>query len=1214
MLSLVLLYCLLAISSASHLATLQRLLNVSDVHIPDLNFSSSRNNALELLGGFQDFSFYRYTGQENFTRPLTSTTDSRGLVYYSNNTFLQLINGSNDTDITKIVPLGQDSFILSGSGHIEGHRLENQLVFNLTDITFKPIFNCSLSTVNSILVDESLVYFGGSFSYSNGSTTGHSAALWDSEKDSTFLLPFVGFGENSSVNSIVKLDNDNVLFAGEFYELDAVSLLRRQTASNSSISRNLTDIELGLAIPLQNANWTYGQSQFNSSSFICPNPDKESWLQSGTTGSLECTLPQENTPNKVRIYNSPVENDQVSLFRIITNPSQGIMNLTYVDPETGELRYCDAFCPLYNREKLQKASSNSSSVQHMTTFTQNGTTDIKWGREFQEFGFVNSIPISSVEFMALSSYGENVGLSSFQLFESSPSIYANNSLNKPACAGMNSYSYASLSNNNWKQGLNGQTYVSTEYIPEQGDKPKVTFYPHIQYPGDYSITLYTPGCLADGTCSQRAIVNVTLWSGDTNESLSTGIIYENNDELKYNEVYSGHLTSSPRLTLEYDASIYPNNPASIIVADYISVVTNSVDELHKNKTSTMGLNGLFQYEISNFTEKLPLNQTRVGNTSLNQIPLKKFPSNSSLFASLYDNNTLLLAGSDTNIIQIKLDGDLNIDSSTEFKTDAQIKGMGSYSKGLILFGNYNSSSNQSLPLSYNGTLHSFDKINKTIGDFANVTFDGSELLLFDNEYVYNVTSDGYFYNTTVLSLSIWSAGQNALGDLLFSGVVSKNDYPTSNGPFDIYGNGSIKGSSENSFNPYMGTYLNDSLTAYAFEDRSISSLMFSDEKKGIWKWSDPIRTALYLDNETLLAVGTASSFSAPQLTILNLTTFEVLSNQTLNNGTEVSTMVIFPKNSTLLVGGTFSIPKNRCNGLCLFNYEKNEWFPFANGTISGNISKIQLRNPSELLISGSYNIENSSNVNLASFRIAGEKIQTLLKDWEQPLESFIVGEDKLIAWNTTNLITYDNTTWKDIPISTSTSPLKIQTVEELSIEQTNMKRGLSLSNSNSLLVYGNFETREDDAYQALVYNDNNWEPFFVSSLRESSSSSSSIFMNKDISDLHVSDETLPNPNKTLSSSHSSSKTRSSSSSSKPSTATSTASSHPSDKEKHHHEVDRGFVVLIGLALAVGTVAAIGIVGVLIAYIFGEDIGGYELLNPPSSGSNMVGAAAPEKLP
>ncbi|GAV52791.1 hypothetical protein ZYGR_0AI00730 [Zygosaccharomyces rouxii] len=1199
----------LAVTNSSHLSHLQRLLNVSNIQVPKLDLTSSRNNALELLGDFQGLTFYKYTGQENFTRPLDTSTNSRGLIYYSNDTFLQLANGSHDTNIRQIVPLGEDSFILSGSGHIEGYDLQRQLHYNLTDLSLKPIFQEDLTKVNSILVDGPLVYFGGDFSFSNGPQIGHSVALWNSEKNDTSLLPFVGFGENSTVNSIVQLDRNNILFAGEFYGLDNAKLLENHTIGlhNSSNKNNWTDVELGLAIPLQNANWTSGSSHFDADNFICPDPDSESWLQSGTSGSLSCSLPQETTPYKIRIYNSPVEDNEVSLFRILTDPTRGIMNLSYVDPEVGELKYCDAFCPLYNRQRLKEASSNSSSVKHMTTFSDNNTTDIKWGQNFQEFAFVNNVPISSVEFMALSSYGSNVGLSSWQLFQSSASIYANNSLNKPACGKMVSYSNATLSNNDWRQSFNGQTYLSTNYIDNQENIPSVTFYPNIPYSGNYSIKLYTPGCLGDGTCDQRAIVNVTLWDGDSNKPLSSGLIYENNNELKYDELWDGHLKSSPKVTLEFYSQIYPNNPTSVMVADYISVETTSLDDFREHKKD-ITLNGLFQYQISNFTE---VSEKYVGNTSLDIFPLSHFPKNSSLFASLYASDTLLLADSKSNVAEIKLDKNWSVDSSKSFEVASTVRGTGSYSDGLVLFGDYNSSQKQPLALSFNGSFNYYDKINRSVESFANITLKGSQLLIFDNEFFYNVSSQSYITNTTNFSLSVWSAGQNTNGDLILCGAVSENDYQNLKGPVNIFNNSSAASSSmKGNLNPYMGTYLNDTLTAYAYEDESASHLMFSNGNKGPWKWTNSIKTMIYFDRDGMLALGTSSSQFPPQLSVLNLTTSEVLANETLDRGAEVNSMVLFGKNSTLLVGGDFSLSDPDCHGLCLYNYKEKKWSTFANDRITGQVTQVQLRNASELLIAGSLKVNDTSNVNLVSVNITGQNMKKLLRGWDGPLRSFVVNKGKLVAWNETGLMVYDNTSWRYISTSSSTSIAKLQDVQQVSLERSHAKRDDSSSDStlSGLLAYGDDGT-QGNIYQASIYDYHKWTPLFIAnSESENSNPRPNLFTNQDTSGSSISEQLLPKPKKNTSS-------ESSSSSSSMATSSSTATPGSTDRNrKDNHKVDRGFVVLIGLALAVGTVIVIGIVGILIAYLFGEDIGGYEFLSPPAEGYKEAETTSLEKLP
>lgn len=192
-------------SKASQLQNIKSLLDIEDNVLPNLNISQNNSNAVQILGGVDAISFYKYTGQQNFTKGISPGTNSHGLVYYSNNTYIQLEDASDDTRIDKITPFGDDSFILSGSGTINNISVGNQILYNLSTLSMAPIFNQSLGDVETVLVNDTSVYFGGNFSYNNGSMIGHSALVWDAMSDTAQLLPFGGFGENSNVNSILKL-------------------------------------------------------------------------------------------------------------------------------------------------------------------------------------------------------------------------------------------------------------------------------------------------------------------------------------------------------------------------------------------------------------------------------------------------------------------------------------------------------------------------------------------------------------------------------------------------------------------------------------------------------------------------------------------------------------------------------------------------------------------------------------------------------------------------------------------------------------------------------------------------------------------------------------------------------------------------------------------------------------------------------------------------
>lgn len=1182
-----------SLSHASQLSHIRNTLNIQDINIPQLNFSNN-DNEIQILGNVEGLSFYKYQGQQNFTGPIASETDSRGLIYYSSDTLIRLASSSNDTEINKIVPVGSDSFILSGSGYLNGYPLANQLFFNLSNLQINRIFDVEIPSVQTILVDDQIVYFGGNFTYSNGTTDGHSVVAWNYIKNSTELLPFVGFGENSTVNSIIKIDEGNILFVGKFNTLDDTSLLSYNSSNSSNTEnssstfskQNATSFQLEQQIPLKYATWTSQDSQFNLDTFACSDGSTESWLHQGSTGEITCNLAYSTNLSKIRIYNSNNKDNEVSTFRIVTSPSNSIMNMTYLDPSTGEIKYCDAFCPLYRIEQLDTAYSNETSSTSMISLLNNNTTDIQWSSTFQEFAFVNQIDVSSIQFIALESYGENVGLSGFQLYQNSFTSFANNSFNEPNCGSTSSFSSV-LSDNEWKQGLSSESYISTNYTSGLGSIPSVEFYPNIENMGNYTINIYTPGCTDDGSCQSRGIVNVTLWNGNSNTIISSQLIYQNNNAMKYDPIFVGYLTSTPKITLEYYSGIIDNTSPVIVVADKVELIPKylELESLNSNRIENGSLNGLFQYQLANFTSNNKNSLPKVTNTSLNQYAVSNFPAEVSLYGATY-NSTLLLGGSVSGIRELQLINDLHIKSTHIIATDGNVTGIGSYSEGVVFLGNFNFSSGVVCSLSYNGTFNSFGNTGSSITMLTNITFNGSELLIFDNEYAFNVSSETYISNTTSFSESVWAAGSNSNGDTLFSGIVSRFEYSDFNGSTNIFGNGSAGSLVFNgNKQPYLGVYLNESLSGYIYEDNDKSKIIFSDGTIGKWDLPSNITTLYYSDNKTLLAGGSSQYSSDSQFFILNLTNMEVIANETLSSNSQLTSIVEFSGNSTLLVGGDFTISGAYCTGICLFDYKNKAWSRFGNQTIEGVVSNIEFSAKYGLLISGLFATKNMTSVSLASINLTNYWLSELNWGSKKFINSFDSSNETIIAWNRTDIIKYDSESWSTIAIPNSNSSTVIDKVEFVSQSNNSVS-----SSNNLLLVYGKIYSTEYGNLEAMLYNFESWTPYFLTApSNENNLQLGNIFSNRDVSNIYYSQVVLQNPNTTVS------------------------NPNPHKTKQKHSKIDRGLVVLIGLALAIGTVAILGLFGVLVAYIFREGIGEYEPIKPRIDENEMIDTVPPEKL-
>lgn len=162
-----------------------------------------------------------------------------------------------------------------------------------------------------------------------------------------------------------------------------------------------------------------------------------------------------------------------------------------------------------------------------------------------------------------------------------------NDFNEPSCADTTFGSKATTTGE-WSVTPSGQSYG--DYLSIQASDnsdASVTFQPDIQQSGNYSITLFTPGCIQDGTCDTRGIVNVTgSFTADT-DSTSTQL-YQTNNFDKYDEIYSGYVDASSD-SFRPSVKLSPQSGQGDI-----DVVALRVK--FQLTSSTGGLNGLFEFD------------------------------------------------------------------------------------------------------------------------------------------------------------------------------------------------------------------------------------------------------------------------------------------------------------------------------------------------------------------------------------------------------------------------------------------------------------------------------------------------------------------------------------------------------------------------------------------------------------------------------------------
>ena len=200
-------------------------------------------------------------------------------------------------------------------------------------------------------------------------------------------------------------------------------------------------------------------------------------------------------------------------------------------------------------------------------------------------------------------YGSGGGLSGLQLFEDDIVAYADNSFNEPNCLvpTLGSTSSTAGGSFNVKSAF---PETSASYLSSQSGG-NVTLEPKILQSGNYSIRLFTPGCIADGTCATRGIVQVTTFFNENDEP-STTELYQTNYFDKYDTIFQGRVQAGstsfrPRIVINA-ANGQPSDQT--IVAQKVQFMALGIDgdtTNQHNLATTGALNGLYQYALSNWT-------------------------------------------------------------------------------------------------------------------------------------------------------------------------------------------------------------------------------------------------------------------------------------------------------------------------------------------------------------------------------------------------------------------------------------------------------------------------------------------------------------------------------------------------------------------------------------------------------------------------------------
>ncbi|GIZ43032.1 hypothetical protein CKM354_000627600 [Cercospora kikuchii] len=536
------------------------------------NLDLSQLGRVAVGGDFDSISLYTYQGQnEN-----TSTNGSQSLLTrYPDGAFQSLALADADTSIRAMCSFVADGklqgVVVGGNfTSLGGVRAESIALWNPDSNEVTALPGLSGGPVNALYCDDEsgTVYVGGQFRAGNSSN----AMAWTT---GWVNLPFAGF--NGPVNSITKDSGNNIVFGGQF------AVLGNTTTSTETISQ---------AVSIGSGNITAAGSSSRAgfsdpNNIICKTGEEQgsgnTWLLNDNTGGYwESALGFGVSPTALRIYNTDYEGRGTKSFYFEEMNTAGILELEYVDPTTGQNATCIRFCPL-----------------------PEGNTTV------QEFRFVRRVAMTTFRIWITDFYGAGAGLNGVELVSDEVYSFAVNAYNSPSCVDTAAASVSTATPAEaWgivrNSGLISSDFLSTVINSEAnvGDNTNVVFQPNLQQSGNYSVTLYTPGCILDESCSSRGRVEITASMTADSDPATTSSFQTNNYD-KFEQIYYGYIDTDgfqPTVTLAPAAG--QRVPLTVVASRVRFELISAADGNSSTSTSsssTGGLNGLFEYNPNEAT-------------------------------------------------------------------------------------------------------------------------------------------------------------------------------------------------------------------------------------------------------------------------------------------------------------------------------------------------------------------------------------------------------------------------------------------------------------------------------------------------------------------------------------------------------------------------------------------------------------------------------------
>ncbi|OAQ72237.1 cellular morphogenesis protein [Pochonia chlamydosporia 170] len=1093
---------------------------------PPANLDFSNLGRIAIAGDFNGISLYEYEGQ--ISKPLPTNGSESLLTRLPNGALAPVV--ATDASIRAMCLLKNADGNLKGvviGGNftsIDGTQSTAIALFNPNSTEVTPIKGLE-GEVNALYCDDSrkTVYVGGTFKGSNSTN----AIAW-SDANGWINLPFAGF--NGPVNAISKTSNGHIVFGGSFTGLGNASAPSQPDSQIINLS--------GGTITATNGATTNGFS--DPKNIVCSagkDGPGSTWLAGDNVpATWEAKFGFKFEPTKLRMYNTHQDGRGTKTFRFLAFPLNGIMNFTYVDPSTGQNATCTSECPLSNDPKT----------------------------EFQDFHFVNRVGMNSFQVAISAWYGSGAGLSGIELFEDDIFSYAVTNFNEPTCKGIEFPSKATTTGP-WKQSPSVQS--SSDYLTAtlsggeiKSNSASVVFTPNILESGNYSVNMYTPGCMPDGTCSTRGQVNITgvMSTGTVNNDFST-TLYQTNYFDKFDQIYFGYIEKSsdgfkPTVTL---------TPLAGQSVQSLTVVAQRVGfTLTK---STGGLNGLFDFDPE---QKKPVDVSSLENSAINKLG-SGFGQRSAVKSLVTSGDTLFIGGNFTSkefVNAVSVSGDKQNATSLDGGLNGQVIDMHLEGTQLYAGGSFNSTLNGDkkelsnvavydtkantwsalgggvdgtvehvVPMQINITSNQMETAISLSGTFSQCNaFKNNSASRVDGFAIWVPSLQNWMQNINqplptyngILTASLQNvsdvgdlfAGSLTSAQLRANGAATLSNNGLGTFPFNIevppksassrlnrrenISNDTLRGVITGTFYSTDSTnitVLAGHFTAKSSNGSTVNNLMILDGKdnesiSGLGSEISPDSTfiTVALQGSVLYAGGMVSGKIGGSQ-IHGLVSYDISSKSfgsqpapISGKASTVAAIAVRPDTSEVYVGGSFSkAGALGCEGLCIYNSNSGQWFQPGNG-LSGEVLGLLWSSKSTLVVAGDMMANSTDKRYLATYDAKGQTWSTFpgAESIPGPVEVMTAGSsDGKQVWvagksakdGSVYLMKYDGSKWLS---ANETLPARtiLRSLQVFSLTKNHDKTDL-LGESQALMMTGSIMIPGVGIASAAIFNGTHYRPY-----------------------------------------------------------------------------------------------------------------------------------------